>query len=137
MAKTARSGTRKPILTELQQSQLGRGLKNLAGLPEFPTAIPGHDFEEEGLIGFRRREGELRITIGCERAEARFLDLAKFCSGHRGGRKCNGAAGLRGRKWIVKFSCLPAAFSSERVEGCARPIDARERWIPAKGLVRW
>lgn len=57
-------------------------IKNLSGIRSIAEVkgdpMPGRDFEGEGVIGFRRQANLLRLTIACERAVVRHLELGKF-----------------------------------------------------------
>lgn len=65
-------------------SDLVRGLNNLARLPEFdlkqgvPGPIPGQSDVTCGLIGFRRIGGQMSLAIACDTATVRYLPLDKY-----------------------------------------------------------
>ena len=53
-------------------------LSRIKAFTEIGRGMPGKDFEKEGAMGFRRQASLLRLTIACERAIVRNLELGKF-----------------------------------------------------------
>lgn len=69
---------------ESQDPVLKQAIRNLATIKpikpieEIGGGMPGKLFEGEGALGFRREAGRLRLTIACEKAVVRNLELGKF-----------------------------------------------------------
>jgi len=59
-----------------------QALQNLNSLPDIETVqkkyMPGKPFKKAGVIGFRRNGRNLTLTIACEKAMVRQIDLSKF-----------------------------------------------------------
>ena len=59
-----------------------QALQNLAGIKLISevkeSPMPGKPFDNVGVMGFRRVANRLRLTIACERAIVRDLELGKF-----------------------------------------------------------
>ena len=73
-----------PIETPLELIFAGKhpnALQNLAHIKpigDIGTGMPGKEYVKEGAMGFRRQSSLLRLTIACERAVVRNLELGKF-----------------------------------------------------------
>lgn len=66
---------------KLQNDDYRTAIQNLAGIKSISDiggGMPGKEFEKEGAMGFRRQASLLRLTIACERAVVRNLELGKF-----------------------------------------------------------
>lgn len=59
-----------------------QALQNLNSLPDIEAVkkkyMPGKPFKKAGVIGFRRNGRNLTLTIACEKAMVRQIDLSKF-----------------------------------------------------------
>lgn len=89
--KEAMEQPRKHSSSPLESLILGRfeddanfhqGLQNLNSLPDLAAArkkyLPGKPFKRAGVMGFRRNGKNLNLTIACEKAMVRQIELSKF-----------------------------------------------------------